>query len=110
MPRGSFEAAFEETEQLWHDIESMAQAHRLGRTAPLDPSISLNIHRWASGARFDSVLAGTDMLPGDFIRQTKMIIDLLDQIAQTKSGKVSDTAKDAVYKVKRGIVAYSYFA
>jgi ATP-dependent RNA helicase HelY len=110
LPKGAFEAAFEETEQLWHDIESMAQAHRLGRTPLLDASIALNIHRWANGAKFDSVLSGTDMLPGDFIRQTKMIIDLLDQIAQTQSGQVSETARVAVDKVKRGIVAYSYFA
>jgi ATP-dependent RNA helicase HelY len=110
LPRGTFEAAFNATDELWGDIERMAQNHRLARTAPLDPAIALNIHRWASGSKFDAVLAGTDMLPGDFIRQTKMIIDLLDQIAQTKSGVVSETAKVAVEKVKRGIVAYSYFA
>ncbi len=110
LPRGAFEAAYEATEELWGQIEYQAQSHRLNRTSALDPSIALNIHRWATGAKFDSVLAGTDMLPGDFIRQTKMIIDLLDQIAQTKSGSVSETARTAVDKVKRGIVAYSYFA
>jgi ATP-dependent RNA helicase HelY len=110
LPRGNFETALENTELIWHDIELLAQKHRLARTSPLDASIALSIHRWASGARFDAVLNGTDMLPGDFIRQTKMIIDLLDQIAVTKSGAVSDTARLAVDRVKRGIVAYSYFA
>jgi ATP-dependent RNA helicase HelY len=110
LPRGTFEAVYEATELLWSDIEDLAHSHRLNRTPPLDPTISLNIHRWASGGKFDAVLAGTDMLPGDFIRQTKMIIDLLDQIAQTKSGQVSETARTAVDMVKRGIVAYSYFA
>jgi ATP-dependent RNA helicase HelY len=110
LPRGNFETALENTELIWHDIELLAQKHRLARTSPLDASIALSIHRWASGARFDAVLNGTDMLPGDFIRQTKMIIDLLDQIAITKSGAVSDTARLAVDRVKRGIVAYSYFA
>jgi ATP-dependent RNA helicase HelY len=110
LPRGTFEAVYEATELLWSDIEDLAHSHRLNRTPPLDPTISLNIHRWASGSKFDAVLAGTDMLPGDFIRQTKMIIDLLDQIAQTKSGQVSETARTAVDMVKRGIVAYSYFA
>jgi ATP-dependent RNA helicase HelY len=110
LPRGPFEVAFQNTEVLWNDIESLAQKHRLARSSLLDPAIALAIHRWASGARLDAVLSGTEMLPGDFIRQTKMIIDLLDQIAQTKSGAVSETAKIAVDKVKRGIVAYSYFA
>jgi ATP-dependent RNA helicase HelY len=49
------------------------------------------------------------MLPGDFIRWTKQIIDLLDQLAKTTDGELAVTAKAAVDKVKRGIVAYSYY-
>jgi ATP-dependent RNA helicase HelY len=55
------------------------------------------------------VLESFDMLPGDFIRWTKQIIDLLEQIAQTAEGKVEATAREAIDRVKRGIVAYSYF-
>jgi ATP-dependent RNA helicase HelY len=49
-----------------------------------------------------------DLLAGDFIRWSKQVIDLLDQIAQTQDAKLADTAKQAVDAVKRGIVAYSY--
>jgi hypothetical protein len=34
---------------------------------------------------------------------------MLDQIAQSGEGKVSETARKAIDQVKRGIVAYSYF-
>jgi ATP-dependent RNA helicase HelY len=50
-----------------------------------------------------------DLLAGDFIRWTKQIIDVLDQIAQTAGPELAVTAKAAVDKVKRGIVAYSYY-
>jgi ATP-dependent RNA helicase HelY len=55
------------------------------------------------------VLGESDMLAGDFIRWMKQIVDLLDQIAQTADGAVASTARDAIDKVKRGIVAYSYY-
>jgi ATP-dependent RNA helicase HelY len=49
------------------------------------------------------------MLPGDFIRWTKQIVDLLDQIAQVGEGRIEAVAREAIDKVKRGIVAYSYY-
>jgi ATP-dependent RNA helicase HelY len=50
-----------------------------------------------------------DLLAGDFIRWSKQVIDLLDQIAQTSDQKLAQVAKQAVDSVKRGIVAYSYY-
>jgi ATP-dependent RNA helicase HelY len=55
------------------------------------------------------VLSQADLLPGDFIRWTKQIIDMLDQISQVAEPAIASTAKQAVDKVKRGIVAYSYY-
>lgn len=109
LPKGNFVEIMKETTDVWHDLELLARSHKLGQTAPLDLSLSLPIHRWASGAKLDTVLDSADLLAGDFIRWTKQIIDLLDQIAQTADDKLAETAKTAVDKVKRGIVAYSYY-
>jgi ATP-dependent RNA helicase HelY len=109
LPKGNFVEIMQETTDIWHDLELLARSHKLGQTAPLDLSLSLPIHRWASGAKLDTVLDSADLLAGDFIRWTKQIIDLLDQIAQTADDKLAETAKAAVDKVKRGIVAYSYY-
>ena len=108
-PRGDFVEVMESTLQVWEEIEYLAKRHKLSQTTPPDVSFSLPIHRWASGARLDAVLADGAMLPGDFIRWTKQIVDLLDQIAQVSEGRVQQTARDAIDKVKRGIVAYSYY-
>jgi len=109
IPKGGFEASMNTTLEIWEEIEYLAKKQKLGHTSPPDIALSLPIHRWASGARLDSVLDSFDMLPGDFIRWTKQIIDLLEQIAQTADGKVEITAREAIDRVKRGIVAYSYF-
>jgi ATP-dependent RNA helicase HelY len=55
-------------------------------------------------------LDSADLLPGDFIRWCKQIIDLLEQISRAATGSLSAGAKDAIDKVSRGIVAYSYYA
>ena len=109
VPKGNFSEIMQQTQEVWADLENLAHSHKLGQTSPLDLSLSLPIHRWASGAKLDSVLDSADMLAGDFIRWTKQIIDLLDQISQTAGPELAETAKNAVDKVKRGIVAYSYY-
>jgi len=109
LPRGQFGEILEATLEVWEDIEHLAKGHKLASTSQIDPTLSLAMHRWASGAKLDSVLGEADLLPGDFIRWTKQIVDMLDQIAQSGQGKVSETARKAIDQVKRGIVAYSYF-
>lgn len=109
IPKGNFGEVLQRTQELWSDLEDLSSHHKLPRTSALDLSLSQPIYRWASGARLDTVLESADLLAGDFIRWSKQIIDVLDQLAQTADGKLASTAKDAVDKVKRGIVAYSYY-
>jgi ATP-dependent RNA helicase HelY len=109
LPRGNFGEVFEKTEAMLDDLEELAKKHKLPGGSPLQPSLCLAIHRWATGTSLDSVLSQADLLPGDFIRWTKQIIDMLDQISQVAEPAIASTAKQAVDKVKRGIVAYSYY-
>lgn len=109
LPKGKFSELLEATNYVWDEIEYLARAHKLQQTAQPDPALALAIHRWASGEKLDRVLTEADLLPGDFIRWTKQVVDLLDQIAQTAEGELSQTARAAITCVKRGIVAYSYF-
>jgi len=109
VPRGQFVEIMQSTLEVWEDIEWLAKGYKLNQTSQPDPTLSLAMHRWASGSKLDAVLAEADLLPGDFIRWTKQIVDMLEQIAQTGEGRVSDSARKAIDQVKRGIVAYSYF-
>ncbi|MFM1994788.1 MAG: hypothetical protein RLZZ610_305 [Actinomycetota bacterium] len=109
-PKGSFSEAFTKTQILWEELESLAKKHRLQRSSRLEMDLSYAIHRWCTGAKLDLVLESADLLPGDFIRWCKQIIDLLEQLAKAADGPIANKARDAVDQVKRGIVAYSYYA
>jgi ATP-dependent RNA helicase HelY len=109
MPKGNFVDYAEKTADLWWELESLSKKHKLPATNGLDFSISYAFHRWASGAKLDQVLSIADLLPGDFIRWAKQVIDALDQLAQNAEGKLAETAKNAIDQVKRGIVAYSFY-
>lgn len=108
--KGNFQQSFTNTLLLWDDLENLARKHKLPRSSKLEMDLSYPIHRWATGAKLDLVLESADLLPGDFIRWCKQIIDLLEQLAKASEGPISAKARDAVDLVKRGIVAYSYYA
>jgi ATP-dependent RNA helicase HelY len=108
--KGNFQASFANTQQLWDELEALSKKHKLPRSSRLEMDLSYPIHRWATGAKLDLVLESADLLPGDFIRWCKQIIDLLEQLAKASDGPISSKARDAVDLVKRGIVAYSYYA
>ena len=108
--KGNFQQSFTNTQLLWDDLENLAKKHKLPRSSKLEMDLSYPIHRWATGAKLDLVLESADLLPGDFIRWCKQIIDLLEQLAKASEGPISAKAREAVDLVKRGIVAYSYYA
>ena len=108
--KGNFQESFVNTQLLWDDLENLSKKHKLQRSSKLEMDLSYPIHRWATGAKLDLVLESADLLPGDFIRWCKQIIDLLEQLAKASEGPISSKARDAVDLVKRGIVAYSYYA
>ncbi|MEN9713428.1 MAG: hypothetical protein RLZZ164_92 [Actinomycetota bacterium] len=109
LPRGNFESYAEKTLDTWWTLESLAKKNKLPQTSAPDFAISLAFHKWASNAKLDTVLELADMLPGDFIRWAKQVIDMLEQIAVTGDEKLREVAKNAVDAVKRGIVAYSFY-
>ena len=110
VPKGNFQAVIEQTQQLWEELEFLSKKHKLPRSSKIELDLCYPIYRWATGAKLDLVLDSADLLPGDFIRWCKQIIDLLEQISRAGTGPLSLNAKDAIDKVRRGIVAYSYYA
>ena len=108
--KGNFMESFTKTQALWDELENLSKKYKLQKSSRLEMDLSYPIYRWATGAKLDLVLESADLLPGDFIRWCKQIIDLLEQLAKASEGPMSAKAKDAVDLVKRGIVAYSYYA
>ena len=108
-PKGEFLNALEQTEAIQQKLYELQENYRLPKEHALELGMVWGIHKWATGSRLDDVLKLTGLLPGDFIRWSKQIIDLLDQLANGADAQVAETAYKAMDLIKRGIVASSYY-
>ncbi|MFC4626714.1 DEAD/DEAH box helicase [Promicromonospora alba] len=107
-PTGRLAAVLDETQRVWSEVDDLEEAHGIEATGPLDLGLVGAMHRWASGKTLDSVLRGSDLAAGDFVRWCKQVIDVLDQLGgAAPSDKLRTTARKAQDAVLRGVVAYS---
>ena len=109
LPKGNFRDVLEKTELIQEELAELQDRFDLTIESPLDLGLAWPIYRWATGARLDDILKLSGLLAGDFIRWSKQVIDLLDQLAQGADAELAETAYNAMDLVKRGIVAYSYY-
>jgi ATP-dependent RNA helicase HelY len=107
-PTRAVEEALDALTKLQEEVHAHEQAGGLSLTRELDPGFADPAHRWASGDPLEDVLATEDITPGDFVRVTKQLIDLLRQVALVaEDPEVQRTARAAVDACQRGVVAYS---
>lgn len=106
LPGGAFLDALHDTDTVWSELDDVEDDHSLPRTEPLATGLCTAMHLWARDASLLTVLEETELAAGDFVRWTKQTIDLLDQIAQLGSEAVSGTAREAIDRIHRGVVAY----
>jgi ATP-dependent RNA helicase HelY len=109
LPRGAFADALSQTESIQEQLQEKQSDYRLPKDQRLQLDMAWGIYRWATGAGLQDALKLTGLLAGDFIRWSKQIIDLLDQISVSADSQVAQTSYEAIDLVKRGIVAYSYY-
>ncbi len=107
LPRGAFRPALDETLTIWSRLDDIERDARLAGSQPPTPAMSVGMFRWASGSALDDVLRTLDMPAGDFVRWSKQVIDLLDQLRNAGDDDLAQTARRATDAVRRGIVAYA---
>ncbi|MGL4745535.1 MAG: DEAD/DEAH box helicase [Dermatophilaceae bacterium] len=106
MPTVHVADAVAATERLWGEIEELETAHSLPTTGAPDGGLAWMVHRWACGARLETVLRGSEVAAGDFVRRCKQVVDLLDQISNAAGDPdLRRTARRAVDAILRGVVA-----
>ncbi len=107
-PDGRIGRALDATQRVWSRLEDLEVARRLQPTRAPDTGLVEAVHRWASGRSLGSVLAGTELAAGDFVRWCKQVIDLLDQLAgAAPAAATRSAARTAVERLRRGVVAQS---
>lgn len=106
IPRGGFVDSFNQTGELWEDLDILEHAHNLPGTNPPDPGMAQAIFRWVHGSNLDIVLRDIEVSPGDFVRIARQTGDILGQLA-AMNVELSDTASGARDLLERGVMADS---
>ena len=105
MPSIKVENALTEVVSIWAQLEEIESTYGVKTQREPDAGFCWISYKWASGGSLHSVLKGSDMSVGDFVRSIKQLIDLLNQIAGA-SETLRPMCKDAVKRIDRGVVAY----
>jgi ATP-dependent RNA helicase HelY len=105
LPRGSFRRALERTTDTWAVLDDLERDHGLAGSEPPTPALATAMWLWARGSSLGTVLDSIELAAGDFVRVTKQVIDLLDQISIVADAELGATARAAIDAVRRGVVA-----
>ena len=105
LPSQKVTSTLTEIISLWAALEKIENDFGVKTQREPDAGFCFVSYKWASGNSLNSVLKGSDMSVGDFVRSTKQLVDLLNQIAGA-SEKLRPVCKDAVKRIDRGVVAY----
>jgi ATP-dependent RNA helicase HelY len=82
LPKGPVRDVLPAMTRTWGELDQLEKRSGLSFLREPDPGFVWAAYRWARGAKLEDVLDSVPGLtPGDFVRSTKQLIDLLDQIA-----------------------------
>ncbi|HEX6301930.1 MAG TPA: DEAD/DEAH box helicase [Acidimicrobiia bacterium] len=94
---------WEDIERLWRELNVLETEYRLTPMRRPDPGFGRVAFEWAGGASFDDLTSGP-MAPGDFVRVSRQLADLLRQLRDA-APEMRDEADAALWGVDRGVVA-----
>jgi ATP-dependent RNA helicase HelY len=107
MPTEASHKAWMQVLDLWRAIRANEDEHGVELTREPDPGFAERAYDWASGAALSDVLDEDDA-PGDFVRATKQLIDLLRQLIDVSDDETQALhIRGTVDALQRGVVAYS---
>ena len=107
MPTGATTERVELLRQRWRAIRRAEDAQQVQLVRDLEEGFATPVFHWAEGKPLESVLAETEMAPGDFVRNCKQLLDLLRQIEEVAPSATAETVAGARAAVLRGVVAYT---
>lgn len=95
-------------EDLWEELRRAESRAGLTETPAPERGFVETAHAWAQGETLDDVLLEEEMSGGDFVRNMKQLVDLLQQISEAAdSASVARRARQAADALFRGVVEVS---
>ena len=106
IPRGEVQNALAIISKIYSKIHEAESDLNLEPMRAPDFGFCWASHKWASGHSLSSVLKGSDLTVGDFVRSMKQIIDLLRQL-KVAAPELQLVIDQALAKIDRGVIAYA---
>lgn len=107
LPDGELGIVIDQMFDFWGEIKDIEAASRLNYLREADAGFIWPTLKWAKGQPLNKVLKNSDLEPGDFVRWTKQVIDILGQLASASNDvKFSSGCHEAKSLVSRGVVAW----
>ena len=105
MPHQNVANALAIVAKIWVELEDIENEFDVKTQREPDFGFCSAAYRWANGHSLSSVIKGTDMTVGDFVRCIKQLIDLLTQIGGAAEN-LRPVCKEGVKRLDRGVVSY----
>jgi len=105
MPNDSVANALVTVSKIWIELEALENEFDVNTQREPDFGFCYASFRWANGHSLSSILKGTDMTVGDFVRSIKQLIDLLTQIGGAAE-ELRPACHEGIKRLDRGVVSY----
>ena len=106
VPRGEVQNALAIISKIYGKIHEAESDLNLEPMRAPDFGFCWASHKWASEHSLTSILKGSDLTVGDFVRSMKQIIDLLRQL-RAAAPDLQVVIDQALAKIDRGVIAYA---
>jgi ATP-dependent RNA helicase HelY len=104
MPNPKVASALAAVVKIWNELEEIEHEFDVKTQREPDFGFCYASYRWANGHSLSSVLKGTDMTVGDFVRSIRQLIDLLTQIGGA-SEELRPICKEGIKRLDRGVIS-----
>lgn len=102
-PTDELEGRWQGVQRVWSELNRLETEYRLAPMRRPDPGFGRVAYQWSEGAGFDDLTARS-MAPGDFVRVSRQLADLLRQLRDA-ARELRDQGDAALRSVDRGVVA-----
>jgi len=106
IPKGETQVALTVLSKIYSKLHDSEIEFNLEPMRAPDFGFCWAAFRWASGHSLASIIKGTELTVGDFVRSMKQIIDLLRQL-KIAAPEMQNVVEESLLKIDRGVIAYS---
>lgn len=105
MPNDNVANALVAVSKIWIELEAIENEFDVKTQREPDFGFCYAAFRWSNGHSLSSILKGTDMTVGDFVRSIKQLIDLLTQIGGAAE-ELRPACREGIKRLDRGVISY----